>query len=266
MKIILSRKGFDSKYGKQPSPILPDGTLLSFPIPSDNDLKRFSDIPFGKGTYLDIIKELNPKSKYTSSQMCHLDPDLRHSSIPNRIKHWKPVFGQSDAAQSHLQNQQVTTGDVFLFFGTFRYTQYVNDRLMYIPSSPDLHVIYGYFQIGEMYKNGSVLPPHVQYHPHANSHHQSKKTNCIYVASDRLSFDDTKKGSDVLSFNSKRILTKPGETKGKWQLPNFFRDLSISYHENAFTENYFQSVDIGQEFVIHANDSLLKWTQEIICS
>jgi len=33
MKIILSRKGFDSSYGGCPSPILPDGTLLSLPIP-----------------------------------------------------------------------------------------------------------------------------------------------------------------------------------------------------------------------------------------
>ncbi len=33
MKVILSRKGFDSSYGGCPSPILPDGTLLSLPIP-----------------------------------------------------------------------------------------------------------------------------------------------------------------------------------------------------------------------------------------
>ncbi|MHA1435339.1 MAG: hypothetical protein ACTSO7_15970 [Candidatus Heimdallarchaeota archaeon] len=34
MKVILSRKGFDSANGGYPSPILPDGTLLSIPIPS----------------------------------------------------------------------------------------------------------------------------------------------------------------------------------------------------------------------------------------
>ena len=34
MKIILSRKGFDSENGGYPSPILPNGTLLSIPIPS----------------------------------------------------------------------------------------------------------------------------------------------------------------------------------------------------------------------------------------
>lgn len=34
MKVVLSRKGFDSASGGYPSPILPDGTLLSIPIPS----------------------------------------------------------------------------------------------------------------------------------------------------------------------------------------------------------------------------------------
>ena len=33
MKIIISRKGFDSGSGGFPSPIMPDGTLLTTPIP-----------------------------------------------------------------------------------------------------------------------------------------------------------------------------------------------------------------------------------------
>ena len=37
MKLILSRKGFDSSCGEQASPIMPDGTLLSLPIPDDED-------------------------------------------------------------------------------------------------------------------------------------------------------------------------------------------------------------------------------------
>jgi len=34
MKFILSRKGFDSKSGGYPSPIFPDGSLISLPIPA----------------------------------------------------------------------------------------------------------------------------------------------------------------------------------------------------------------------------------------
>ena len=32
MKIILSRKGFDSGYGGMPSPILPNGIMLSIQL------------------------------------------------------------------------------------------------------------------------------------------------------------------------------------------------------------------------------------------
>ena len=41
MKVILSRKGFDSSYGGTASPILPDGTLLSLPIPSKAETVKY---------------------------------------------------------------------------------------------------------------------------------------------------------------------------------------------------------------------------------
>ena len=44
MKIILSRKGFDSENGETQSPILPDGTLLSLPIPDEKGNNAFSSL------------------------------------------------------------------------------------------------------------------------------------------------------------------------------------------------------------------------------
>ena len=44
MKIILSRKGFDSGSGGYPNPIMPNGTLLPLPIPSKNDEIRYTDV------------------------------------------------------------------------------------------------------------------------------------------------------------------------------------------------------------------------------
>lgn len=267
MKIILSRKGFDSGYGRQPSPILPDGTLLSLPIPLENDLKTFSDLNYGGKSYYDIIKELNPATKYNESQSCHLDPDIRENVVLNRNQHWKPIFGQSDAAQSHLTNQEVNIGDIFLFFGWFRQTELVQGKLRYLRRSPDLHVIYGYFQIGEIYNNGDTLPPYVKNHSHANLEHQKKKINCIYVAGEKLSFDESRKGADVLMYNKSLVLTKNGMSRSKWALPEFFKELKISYHNTySFRGDYFKSVDKGQEFVIAANEELLNWTQQIIKS
>ena len=44
MKLILSRKGFDSSAGGIASPILPDGRMISLPIPSSGDDFTFADI------------------------------------------------------------------------------------------------------------------------------------------------------------------------------------------------------------------------------
>ncbi len=63
MRIILSRKGFDSSNGGCPSPILPDGTLLSLPIPSKNDAVKYSGLYYEDKSYFQIIKELKPGSK-----------------------------------------------------------------------------------------------------------------------------------------------------------------------------------------------------------
>jgi hypothetical protein len=46
MKVILSRKGFDSGYGGYPSPVLPDGTILSLPIPIAGSGIRDSELTY----------------------------------------------------------------------------------------------------------------------------------------------------------------------------------------------------------------------------
>ena len=43
MKIILSRKGFDSANGGIVSPISEDGAMISFPIPS-NDVDTYDSL------------------------------------------------------------------------------------------------------------------------------------------------------------------------------------------------------------------------------
>lgn len=53
MKVILSRKGFDSSAGCIASPILPDGTLLSLPIPGESNTK-YSEICYNDKKYSDI--------------------------------------------------------------------------------------------------------------------------------------------------------------------------------------------------------------------
>ena len=61
MKIILSRKGFDSANGGIVSPIMEDGTLISFPIPSEDDKDRYEDLVYCGQLYSEILNDLNYK-------------------------------------------------------------------------------------------------------------------------------------------------------------------------------------------------------------
>ncbi len=266
MKIILSRKGFDAKYGGQPSPIMPDGTLLSLPIPLPQEKILYTELFYNEKSYFKIIQDLKSNTKQISENTsCHLDPDIRKNIYSNRVENWKPIFGQCDAAQGHLINSNVEINDIFLFFGWFRQTEYKNGKLCYKIGSPDVHLIYSYLQIGEIHKYGKPFPEFSELHPHRAEKFFEVKSNCLYVGREKLSLNENLKGADSLKYKQNLVLTKNGMTRSKWELPDFFRDLNISYHnKNSFKEGYFQSAAIGQEFVIQADKKLQNWTKELI--
>ena len=62
-------------------------------------------------------------------------------------------------------------------------------------------------------------------------------------------------------------MTKEGESKSRWDLPEYFKDVEITYHtNNSWKDNYFQSASKGQEFIINANNKIINWTKRIISS
>lgn len=263
MKVILSRKGFDSGYGGQPSPILPDGTLLSLPIPSKNDTVNYSDLSYKDKSYYEIIKELKPNTKIKSTHTCHLDPDIRHDAII-REGNWKALFGQMGSAQGHLRNEDVRNGDIFLFFGWFKEAEIVNQRFRYIDKAHNLHVIYAYLQIGHIYSTYDELPPAAKYHSHAHKF-LVDKNNCIYEAADVLSLDNSLPGAGCLKYDKCLVLTKEGENKSHWDLPEIFKEVKISYHsQDSFKNNYFDSAKKGQEFVIESNNKIIEWVGNLL--
>ena len=265
MKIIISRKGFDSQYGGQPSPILPEGTLLSLPIPMPDDQLTFENLVYKNKTYLQIIQELRPQTKIDQDTTCHLDPDIRKNVIPARPGNWKAIFGQCDAAQGHLKKHAVAAGDLFLFFGWFRQTEEKEGKLQYTPNSVGVHIIYGYLQIGQVFTCGEPLPAVAHHHAHASKKYVRKSSNCIYISSDTLSLNDQLSGAGCLRYHPSLVLTKEGYSRSKWQLPSFFNSLKITYHSaSSFRADYFQSVAQGQEFVIEANGEALAWAQQLI--
>ncbi|MEO0853818.1 MAG: hypothetical protein AAFY15_10000, partial [Cyanobacteria bacterium J06648_11] len=74
--VIFSRKGFDSGYGGVPSPILPDGRLVSLPIPYRDRRHTYQSVSFDTRPLAAIVTPLT-KGRIAATASCHLDPDLR---------------------------------------------------------------------------------------------------------------------------------------------------------------------------------------------
>ncbi len=154
MMIIFSRKGFDSASGGVASPILPDGSLLSLPIPDESGTVSFGELrPRG----VDLAKVVHDLTggRLSGDARAHLDPDLDHSSLP-RLNGWRPAFGQCSAAQGHLEQLGIGVGDLFLFFGWFRRVESARGCYQYVASAPDLHVLFGWLEVSEALSGDSL--------------------------------------------------------------------------------------------------------------
>ena len=201
MKIILSRKGFDSSNGSYPSPILPDGTMLSMPIPGDDGI-TYSEIQHNGITYSEILSQLT--NNQFREKVCHLDPDIRPDLRSVPVENWSPAFGQASSSQGLLQNAGVEVGDIFLFFGWFKKTKKTDSGYKYMTKRDsddfydvsDLHAIYGYMQIGEIIKDKAEIQKYV-WHPHSQPYYNEPNfNNALYIPAEKLSFAPDVAGSE----------------------------------------------------------------------
>lgn len=103
MRLILSRKGFDSSAGGCPSPVLPDGSLCVLPIPDAQSRIRYSEVVFEERRLGKIARDLTG-GRIRGGHGAHLDPDLVADAYP-RENGWRPLLGQTGSAQGHLRNQ-----------------------------------------------------------------------------------------------------------------------------------------------------------------
>jgi hypothetical protein len=279
MKLILSRKGFDSTYGGVASPILPDGSLCPLPIPS-NEPPRFKDVMW-RGEPLSSIVSAVTRQQIGPLDGMHLDPDLQEQSRP-RAPGWQPLFGQVDSAQAHLENRGIGIGDVFLFFGWFRRTVRVNGRLVFERTAPDLHVIFGWLQVGRVLHptiERSSVPHWAAAHPHVRRARSMSPNNTLYVASRDLQLPSVAgpiPGAGVFARPSPvRTLTAEAQSRSLWRLPQWFYPTPgkppLSYHSEArrwrldSTGCYLQTVGRGQEFVLDCDSfpEALGWLRDI---
>lgn len=280
MKLILSRKGFDSTSGGQPSPILPDGSMVSIPIPEPRSEIR-TGVPYDQipgtpwGRLADVCAQLGVAPEVVE-RGAHVDPDLE-AGPRLRPTGWRAAFGQAGAAEAHLRNQGVRPGDLFVFFGLFRRTLELDGSLRWDPASRPEHVVFGWLSVGEVVPMASprwpsMLATHGD-HPHVT--HPYGPTNTVYLAADACALDPAMAGAGTRrAWSPARRLTAPGASPTSWRLPiGCHPDRSgqaLSFHPDPSRwtidgdHTLLRSVGRGQEFVVEATHAWRDWASSAL--
>jgi len=261
MRLVLSRKGFDSGTGRKPSPIFEDGRMLSLPIPERGSSTTYDDISWNGQTLGPLVEALT-KGRVRGSFGAHLDPDLDRDAL-TRQSGWKPAFGQVGAAQSVLEREGVGVGDLFLFFGWFRRVETRSGQPSYVKGAPDLHVLFGWLQVGEVLRvESDPLPKWARDHPHVAR--PDRKSNSLYVSAPEVVLDGVglgvAGGGSFPVYHRGLCLTAPGGKRSSWDLPGWFhpgaKRPALGYHSSPERwsrrgdRTSLQCVPRGQEFVL----------------
>ena len=266
MKVILSRKGFDSANGGIVSPIMEDGTLLSFPIPSE-DKDTFDDLIYCGQSYSKILKDLNYKG---DNWHCHVDPDLNFDRRKSVIDGWCPIFGQINSSAAYLLNQvDVEVGDLFLFFGNYHKVQNIDGRYQYVRNSGDfyadhdLQIIWGYMQVGKIIKDEKEQKKY-NWHPHSSRY--NGYSNVMFLASDQLSFNNRMPGAGVLKYRQDRVLTAQNCNKATWvKRPIYDVDSVIGNRKNSSKQpDGLYYAGVWQELGLQKSADCEKWARSIV--
>ena len=117
-------------------------------------------------------------------------------------------------------------------------------------------------QVGNIITSPDDVPQWLMSHPHACDK-RWQKNNAIYIASDHLTLNPILEGAGCFHYTDTLKLTKEGRSRSVWELPDFFKDIPISYNKKAWKEDGFHSAAKGQEFVFEANEDALNWLQDI---
>ena len=219
MRIIFSRKGFDSGSGGGPSPIVA-GRPVTLPIPAGAASRTtYGDLGLGEHA------ARSSRGKLGADDPCHHDPMFTGAG--------ECLFGQCGAAQTHLERQGVGLGDVFLFFGLFRDWE---------QGGKPHHRIFAYLEVEEVIPLADGPPRKLAdlAHPHALAMHH--KNDVIYRGPGVLA----SRACDALQ------LTVPGGPVTLWDRPEWLKRGGLSYHDRPdrwLRGGKLRSVARGQEFV-----------------
>ena len=240
MKLVFSRKGFDSSAGGCPSPIV-DGVPVSLPIPArQRSQTRYRDLGLGG-----LVEQVT-RGRLGGDSLCHCDPMFENGRC---------AFGQVGPAQGHLANNGVSAGDVFLFFGLFAG----------LDGSDPHHRIFGYLRVEQRRCLGAEPGPAGQprgfgtRHPHTiGTWHRS---NCLYTGPGRTA---------ARAHDSLR-LSVPGAAVSRWRVPAWLREVGLTYHgrpDRWQGAHGLRTVGRGQEFIadISGHHRARAWVAAVIAA
>lgn len=234
LRVVLSRKGFDTGSGGAPSPIV-SGRPISLPIPTRRrSVTTYADL--GLGEHVEKVT----RGKIARDHLCHEDPMFTGGQC---------IFGQCGAAQSHLRNQCVGIGDVFLFFGLFSHES----------TGERHHRIFGFLRVKEVGSPSSMpsLNKLARSHPHTLG--EWNENNSVYLG----------EGGVALTAHDALRLTQPGGPLRHWIVPNWLGPAGLSFHgksERWLASDRLEIVARGQEFVADVRDDIVArdWVENVI--
>jgi len=260
-RIILSRKGFDSSSGRTASPIFPDDTIFSIPIPSKiPSPHKYSDLEINGISGETALREASVSS-VSRADYCHFDPDLRTGI---------GLFGQANSSQSELRNREVGKDDLFLFFGWFK---------RFSSKEQDTHHLFGWLQIKDILSSDLDIRNYLKErglsHPHGFGKKSNYPNNTIYIGRNRINLSGIKKKLPGYGLFKKTspdlILTEAGKTRSHWRLPKKYFSKSKDLFLNRLKwenekECTLECKGQGQEYILNAEDNprVMAWALSLI--
>jgi len=251
MKVIFSRKGFDSAAGGVPSPIVA-GRPVSLPIPTRMPSPlRFADLA---GDLPSLVADLT-RGKAAAARSCHLDPDIDPTQC-RRKRGWRGALGQDGAAQGHLRRQQVQPGDLFLFWGLFRPVDKVAGKWAYAGTSE--HRIFGWLHVGEVVALGPDGSHALRRFPWLDQHPHVRRgwgpNNALYIASTKFSIRSRKLPGYGLFKTGRRLSRVGSRLPSEWVTPSWLNPRTggtgMSYNPiDRWGKDSVRTAARGQEFV-----------------
>lgn len=171
-----------------------------------------------------------------------------------------------------MKNIGIKEGDLFLFFGNFHHVERINGHYRYTRRSgdfykdKDLQVVWGYLQVGRIIDDPSEQKQ-LWWHPHSIKNRRNNKTNVIFEAAEKLSFDKNKPGAGLLTFDIKRVLTLENNNKATWKMNAVYDTGHILCNRRNSAKNPDEGLyyaGIWQELGLAESEECTAWAKSIV--